>query len=177
MECSALWCEEKYCVMKTGIVRWVVPYAGPILLCLALGTLASWLQQGALETWYPYLRKSPLTPPGYEFPVAWTLLYVLIGLAFGAVWHAGAKGSGTRGRCLLVLWSVQCLLNFLWSVCFFFGRMPWTGFGVIVLLLVSVVAFLCLAWRHNRWAFGCFVPYLLWLAFAAYLNLYVCLYN
>ena len=98
--------------MKTGIVRWVVPYAGPILLCLALGALASWLQQGALETWYPYLRKSPLTPPGYVFPVAWTLLYVLIGLAFGAVWHAGAKGPGTRGRRLLVLWSVQCLLNF-----------------------------------------------------------------
>ena len=57
------------------------------------------------------------------------------------------------------------------------ARSPWAGMVVIVALLVAVVVFMVKSRRACRVAFGCFVPYLLWLAFAAYLNAYVCLYN
>ena len=91
----------------------------------------------------------------------------------GAAWHASAESR----RALLGWWGVQCVLNFLWSVCFFYARSPWAGMVVIVALLVAVVVFMVKSRRACRVAFGCFVPYLLWLAFAAYLNAYVCLYN
>ena len=110
---------------------------------------------------------------GVVFPVAWSALYVLIGIAFGAVWHVPAG----RRRALLGWWGVQCVLNFLWSVCFFYARSPWAGMVVIVALLVAVAVFMLKSRRASRVAFWCFVPYLLWLAFATYLNAYVCLYN
>ena len=151
----------------------VAPYALAVVLCLALGWVASMLQREALAEWYPSLAKSPLTPPGIVFPLAWSALYVLIGIAFGAAWHASAESRGA----LLGGWGVQCVLNFLWSVSFFYARSPWAGMVVIVALLVAVVVFMVKSRRACRVAFGCFVPYLLWLAFAAYLNAYVCLYN
>ncbi len=151
----------------------VAPYALAVVLCLALGWVASMLQREALAEWYPSLAKSPLTPPGIVFPLAWSALYVLIGIAFGAAWHASAESRGA----LLGWWGVQCVLNFLWSVSFFYARSPWAGMVVIVALLVAVVVFMVKSRRACRVAFGCFVPYLLWLAFAAYLNAYVCLYN
>ena len=82
-----------------------------------------------------------------------------------------------RRRALLGWWGVQCVLNFLWSVCFFYARSPWAGMVVIVALLVAVAVFMLKSRRASRVAFWCFVPYLLWLSFATYLNAYVCLYN
>lgn len=162
--------------MKTSFFYRLTPYVLAVVVCLALGGVASLLQKEALSEWYPLLVKSSLTPPGYVFPIVWGILYVLIGIAFGAVWHAGKKDNAQR-RTLLVLWIVQCVLNFLWSVCFFFGRSPWWGLLVIFLLLVAVVCFLFKSVRFSRLAFICFLPYVLWLVLATYLNVYICIYN
>lgn len=163
--------------MKIGSLFYrLMPYLLAIVFCLVLGGIASLLQKEALSEWYPFLVKSSLTPPGYVFPIVWGILYVLIGIAFGAVWHAGEKRS--MHRCiLLTLWSIQCALNFLWSVCFFYGRLPWMGLLVILLLLIVVVFFLFKSLRFSRLAFFCFLPYAIWLALATYLNIYICIYN
>lgn len=155
------------------LLKQIAPYALPIIGCLFSGWGGALLQQKALLEWYPSLSKSPLTPPSIVFPIAWSILYVLIGIAFGAVWNLGAK----RRKYLLIGWGVQFVLNFLWSVSFFYGRSPRAGMLVILALCISVISFTLKAYRDSRIAFWCFIPYLLWVAFATYLNLYICLYN
>ena len=79
-------------------------YAIPIALCFAIGLLGSLLQSSALVEWYPYLVKSPLTPPAIAFPIAWTALYVLVGASLGAMLVKGDVG-------LVKLWLLQLLIG------------------------------------------------------------------
>ena len=72
----------------------------PIILCLIVGFFGSLVQGDALENWYPYLVKSPVTPPNIVFPIAWTILYILMGLSMGILLNRGGRG-------LIPLWSAQ----------------------------------------------------------------------
>ena len=60
-------------------------YLVPVLFCFGIGAMAGWLQSEALVEWYPTLVKSPLTPPAVVFPVAWSILYLCMGISLGAV--------------------------------------------------------------------------------------------
>jgi tryptophan-rich sensory protein len=120
--------------------------------------------------WYPYLVKSPLTPPAIAFPIAWTALYILVGASLGAMLVKGYVG-------LVKLWLMQLLLNFLWSALFFGVRSPLLGLITILLLDIVVFAYIISAAGRRGLAMWLFVPYLLWLLFATYLNGYIYLMN
>ena len=92
-------------------------YLLPVLLCIAMGWIASLLQTSALIEWYPTLNHSPLSPPAYIFPIAWAILYVLMGLSIGSLISRGDMS-------LVKLWLFQLLVNFLWSITFFALRSP-----------------------------------------------------
>ena len=145
-------------------------YAIPIALCFAIGLLGSLLQSSALVEWYPYLVKSPLTPPAIAFPIAWTALYVLVGASLGAMLVKGDVR-------LVKLWLLQLLLNFLWSALFFGVRSPLLGLITILLLDIVVFAYIISAAGRRGLAMWLFVPYLLWLLFATYLNGYIYVMN
>ena len=145
-------------------------YFIPIILCFAVGLLGSYIQGSALEEWYPYLVKSPLTPPAIVFPIAWSILYILIGLSLGVMISRGDMG-------LVKLWILQLLLNFLWSVLFFGMRSPLLGFITILLLDIVVFAYIISTLGRRNLAMWLFLPYLLWLLFATYLNGYIYLNN
>lgn len=145
-------------------------YSIPIVLTFAVGALGSYIQGVALNEWYPTLVKSPATPPAIVFPIAWSVLYLLIGISAGVMI---AKGDMSVMR----LWLLQLLLNFLWSVCFFALRSPFLGLLVILALDVSVFAYIVYAAGRNVVAAWLFVPYLLWLVFATYLNGYIYINN
>ncbi len=151
-------------------MRKFLAYFIPILLAFAVGALGSYIQGDALKEWYPYLVKSPATPPAIVFPIAWSILYVLIGVSAGTML---AKGDMS----VLRLWLLQLLLNFLWSVCFFALRSPFMGLLVILALDVAVFAYIIYTAGRRSVAAWLFVPYMLWLIFATYLNGYIYINN
>lgn len=145
-------------------------YTIPILLCLAVGAISSYIQVPALRAWYPSLIKSPLTPPAIVFPIAWTVLYILMGLSIGKMVAAGDMS-------IVRLWIFQLLVNFLWSIAFFALRSPILGLVTILILDVLVFAYTIYAFSSDKVAGWLFVPYLVWLIFATYLTGYIYLNN
>lgn len=145
-------------------------YTIPVLLCLAVGAIGSYIQTPSITTWYPTLIKSPLTPPAIVFPIAWAILYILIGLSIGRLVAIGDLS-------VVRLWLLQLLVNFLWSIAFFSLRSPLLGLITILILVVLVFAYTLYAFSSDRIAGWLFVPYLLWLLFATYLTGYIYLNN
>ena len=139
------------------------------LLALGAGALSGYLSYPGLTAVYPYLEKSALTPPGYVFPVVWTVLYLLMGLSLALVVQRGGKGVGAA----VLFWVLQLALNFSWSLLFFsFGA--YFEALLCLSLLWLVLLLMILAFHTVRpLAAWLQVPYFLWVSFAGYLNLVV----
>lgn len=145
-------------------------YTIPAILCLAVGMIGSYVQGPALEQWYPTLVKSPLTPPSILFPIAWTILYILMGISISILIDRGDMS-------LVRLWLFQLIVNFLWSVAFFALHSPLAGLIVILVLDVLVFTYTIYAFGRSTAAGWLFVPYMAWLLFATYLTGYIYLNN
>lgn len=113
--------------------------------------------------WYAGLAKPWFTPPGILFPVAWTILYILIAVAG---WRVFTGGTG-RAK---ALWLVQIALNFSWSPTFFGANLIGWGLAIILALLVAILLFMAQTWRQDRTAALLFLPYAAWVGFASLLN-------
>ena len=114
--------------------------------------------------WYAALGKPAWTPPGWVFPIAWTVLYVMIALAGWYAWRAA--GAGTA----VTFWFAQLVLNALWSY-LMFGRHDITAALIdIGVLWLAIVVFIVVVRRQSAVAAWLFVPYLAWVTFAAALN-------
>ncbi|MFD2237159.1 TspO/MBR family protein [Aureimonas populi] len=113
--------------------------------------------------WYRSLRKPAFTPPDLAFPIAWTILYVLIGFAGWRVWRS-------RNRPALAAWAGQLALNFAWTPVFFVAHAILPALAVILTLLGTIFGFLATTASRDRAAFWSFVPYALWVAYATLLN-------
>lgn len=145
-----------------------------ILSCFAVGYIASLFQVNAIETWYPTLNKSSLTPPNWVFPIVWNILYLFMGLSIACI----VCRKNPKEVYLMKIFTVQILLNFLWSISFFYLQSPLLGLINIILLIVAILFYLVQTYRWaNKFSFSLFIPYLLWVLFAGYLNLYIVLYN
>lgn len=144
-----------------------------VIICFAVGLVASYFQNESLTVWYPMLQRSSITPPNIVFPIVWSILYLLMGISAGLV---SATTHVNRGFVLSVF-VVQLLLNFLWCITFFAMRNPLLGLINILLLDALVIIYIIISFRVNRWASVLFVPYILWLAIATYLNAYIYIYN
>lgn len=139
-----------------------------VLGTLAVGTLAGLISMGAMKH-YAEIDKPPLSPPAILFPIAWSILYVLMGVSEYLVWTNEEIGDGVR-RNATGLYIAQLAVNFFWPIIFFnaaayFGALIW-----IVLLDVLVVAMIVRFSRISPAAAWLNVPYLLWMLFATYLN-------
>ncbi|MDO5141439.1 MAG: TspO/MBR family protein [Eubacteriales bacterium] len=142
-------------------------WIGFLLLPLAVGGLAAWLTKDSMEQ-FAALAQPPLSPPGWAFPVAWTLLYLLMGLASWLVHKASAPQADKKRA--LALYGVQLAVNFCWPLLFFRAGAYGTAFWWLVLLLALVLATMVAFGRIDRRAAYLLVPYVLWLLFAGYLN-------
>ena len=146
-----------------------------ILLCEAVGLLAAWPTQAAVATWYPTLTRPSFTPPDWLFAPVWTVLYAMMGIAAVLVWWRRTEDATSQGA--LVLFGVQLVLNGAWSFAFFGARSPSLGLIVIAALWGA------LAWTTERFfrirpaAGWLLVPYLLWVTYAAALNLGIWMLN
>jgi translocator protein len=151
--------------LRMSFLRYALLSVPAILL---LGTVSGRISgSGYGNAWFDALEKPAIMPPGWAFGVAWTTLYVLLGLALALVLHArGARGRGLA----LALFLAQLLLNFAWSPIFFAYHEVGAAFWTIVSMIVLSVATAFLFWPIRRSAALLMLPYLAWLAFAALLT-------
>lgn len=137
-------------------------------ICLGAELLASVLTKPAIRVWYTNLDKPPWTPPNWVFGPVWTTLYVMMAVAAWLVW----RRSGFPAAALpLTLFALQLSLNVAWSALFFGLRMPDAAFVDIVLLWAAILTTLCAFRRSTPAAGWLLLPYLLWVTYAATLNL------
>jgi len=159
-------------VMNHGIARTPLVTAAAAVGFVAIALLAGWVGSLAttpnIPTWYASLAKPTFSPPNAAFPVVWTILYVLMGIAAWLVWRA--PGDHPHRRVALVAWFVQLGFNILWPFAFFAARSPLMGVFAILALLAAVVATILAFRRISGAAAWLLSPYLAWVAFATVLN-------
>lgn len=143
------------------------------LIPLAVGGLGVLLSGGIGN--YKIINQPPLSPPGWVFPVVWTVLYVLMGEAAYRVLTSGKDPAQVKKA--LTAYGVQLALNLLWPIVFFGGQRYLAAFFVIIALWVAILVTLRRFSQIDETAGDLLIPYLLWVTFAAYLNLGVFLLN
>lgn len=149
-------------------------YAVWILLAEGVGALSGWLTREGMKAYEQTVIQPPLSPPGWVFPIVWAVLYALMGIGAARVYLAPASNNRSRG---LLLFLVQLVFNFLWSIVFF--NLQAYGFALIWLLaLWGLILWMILAFRRvDKPAAWLQIPYLLWVTFAVYLTFGVWLLN
>lgn len=138
------------------------------------GVLSS-LFAGNISAVYQTLEKPPLSPPDWVFPVVWIILYALMGISAYLVYRSDSEP--VRVKSALRIYWLQLLINFSWSIVFFRFQAFWAAFVVLIILLILVITMLVKFAKIRPAAALVCVPYLLWLLFAAYLNVTTALLN
>lgn len=155
--------------MKINVKKLVFNLALP----LAVGGLSALVSGGMGD--YKVMNQPPLSPPGWLFPVVWSVLYLLMGYAAYRVRVSGADPEEIR-KAMRLYWA-QLALNFLWSPVFFGLRWYLVAFFVLVAMWVLIYLTMNRFAKLDKLAGDLLIPYLLWVTFAGYLNFGVFLLN
>ena len=145
-----------------------------ILFAEAVGALSGWLTKDGAEIYSQSIAQPPLSPPAIVFPIVWGILFALMGIGAAIIYLA--PPSSARSRSLLIF-LIQLFFNFFWSIIFF--NLQAFGFALIWLLILwAMIIWMIVSYsKVAPLAAWLQVPYLLWVTFAAYLNLGVWLLN
>lgn len=144
-----------------------------IVIPLAVGGVAALLTMNSMKT-FASLNQPLLSPPAWLFPVVWTILYTLMGIASYLV---ATSDKTYRARSALTFYGIQLAFNFLWSIVFFNLEAYWVAFVWLVLLWGLILITTVLFYRISKTAGYLLIPYLLWVTFAGYLNLTIAILN
>jgi len=132
-----------------------------------VGVLSAVVSGGNFKAFYSSLNQPPFASPAWLFPVAWGILYALMGISAFLI---DESGHDLKQKALVIYW-VQLFINFLWSPVFF-GLKSLTGAViVIVLLLLAVLVMILTFWKIRKSSAYLNIPYLLWVAYATYLTI------
>ena len=135
-----------------------------VILAAAIGSMAS--TSASTDSWYLLLNKSELNPPSYVFGIVWPILYILMMVS---AFLAHKK--------VFSIFIVQLFFNAAWSWLFFRFQMPLIALLDIYLLIAINIYILNLMYKENKLAFFLFIPYVVWISFASYLNLFIVINN
>ena len=152
----------------------VKPFIISIAIPLAVGGLSALISRGGMET-YDTVAKPPLSPPAWLFPVVWSILFILMGIASYLVYTSGEDEK--KVKCALTVYGIQLAVNFFWSPIFFNLQNYLFAFIWLILLWVLIVVNIVLFCRISETAGYLLVPYLLWVSFAGYLTYSVYVLN
>ncbi|SDT60385.1 TspO/MBR family protein [Bradyrhizobium canariense] len=153
----------------------IVRLALSLLLCLAVGVLGALVTMPEIPAWYAGIGKPSWTPPPPVFPIAWTMLYILMAISFWRLWNIEARSAA---RTKAMIWFlVQLALNALWPPVFFGWHSTSAALVVIIALLATIAATMIAAARVDRAAAWILAPYLLWVAYATTINIGVVAMN
>jgi translocator protein len=139
-----------------------------LLLCLGVGILESYVTRPEIPVWYAALAKPWWTPPPVVFPIAWTILYILMAVSLWRLWD---RAPPSAARASAITWFlIQLALNAAWSPVFFGWHGTRTALVIIIGLLIAIVMTMIAASRADKSAAWLLAPYLAWVGYATTLN-------
>lgn len=141
-----------------------------VLIPLAVGSIAALITRDGMRI-YQVMEMPFLAPPAWLFPIVWTLLYMLMGLS--SYWIMISDAEQKDKEKAILLYEYQLAVNFLWPSFFFSFQWYLFAFFWIILLWILVFLMIFSFWKIEKRAAFVNLPYLVWLSFAAYLNLAV----
>jgi len=153
----------------------VFPFIISLAITLAIGFVASLFTRPQIASWYVSLKKPSFNPPNWAFPVAWTILYILIAISAYLVWKR--RNRAVTYKTTAGIYFVQLLLNFSWSIIFFGMHQVFGALVIIGLLWISIIFNIRWFGKFSKAAAWLLVPYILWVSFAGLLNLNIYLLN
>ena len=145
-----------------------------IAIPLAVGGISALLTMGSMQ-YFDLLEKPPLSPPGWLFPIVWTALFVLMGIASYLIVESDGDTDEKVGA--LKFYFIQLIFNLLWSVFFFNFEKYSFAFVWLLTLLFLIILTTVRFFRIDKRAALLMIPYILWGVFAAYLNLGIAVLN
>ena len=164
--------ESKYTITSmNNVSKLIISLALPFIA----SSIGSAFTMPEISTWYATLNKPFFNPPNWLFGPVWGSLFLLMGISLYMVWSK--EENNLRARSAYIVFGLQLLLNTFWSIVFFGWHSPLLGFGIIILLWLAVWKTIRSFYRLNKTAGLIQVPYLLWLSFAAILNLAIVMLN
>ena len=170
--------QSKSTKLSTWDKIWRITLA--IAVPLGGGFIISLFTRDAMTKFGTY-NQPPLSPPAILFPIAWTILYVLMGLASYFIWKKGydsrKKSDKTLSRTALIIYAIQLVFNFAWTPFFFVLDLFWFAFVWLLVMWALVLTLVIISYKISKPAFWMLLPYLLWCTFAAYLNVGIAILN
>ena len=140
------------------------------ILPLIIGGFVGILTSGYMN--YNDLIKPTLSPPGIVFPIAWTIIYLLIGISYTLLKEKGELPKETKQ-----LYYTQLIFNYLWTFIFFVFKLRLLSVLWIIILDVLVIIMTYQFYKQNKLSGILLIPYILWLIFATYLNISIYFLN
>lgn len=151
--------------LRLAFLRWAIVTV-PFVVILG-ATSGRLFETGDANCWYRALAKPAETPPDWAFPVAWTTIYILMGLALAMI--INARGSSLRGPAI-ALFAAQLIVNLAWAPLFFGAHQVFWAVVAIAAMLALAIATTFVFGRIRKAAAWLMVPYLVWISFAGVLT-------
>ena len=149
-----------------------------ILLPLVGGSIITLFTINAQET-FGNFNQPPLAPPAWLFPVAWTILYILMGVACYLIYRLEPKTKDEQKlqKTELIIYFLQLFFNFMWTLIFFALGARWFALGWLIAMWLMILTLILMCGKNCKAAAWCLVPYILWCTFATYLNVMIAVLN
>ena len=148
-------------------VKLIIALAIPLIV----GAIAGFFTSTSVNGWFTTIHKPSFNPPDWIFAPVWTTLYILMGIAFYLVWKSNTEHKVKKVA--IIFYSIQLVLNFLWSFIFFGYHQPGWALADIILLLAMILLTTLWFERISVAAAWLMVPYICWVSFATVLNYYI----
>ncbi len=145
-----------------------------IAIPLGIGGLSAFLTADSMRL-FESINKPPLSPPAVLFPIVWTILYILMGIASYLVLRSNGKNKQVGSA--LKAYGLQLIFNFFWSLIFFNAKAYLFAFIWLVIMWVLIVVTIIRFYRISKAAAILMIPLLIWTSFAGYLNLAIYFLN
>ena len=143
-----------------------------IAISVGVGALSGFLTRNSMSL-FQQLIKPPLSPPGWIFPIVWTILFTLMGISACIIYQSDSKEKEEALR----IYALQLMVNFFWSLVFFNWQAYLLAFIILIILWLLIFLMIRKFSEINPCAGKLQIPYLLWVTFAGYLNLGIYLLN
>jgi tryptophan-rich sensory protein len=151
---------------RNKVITWVIFY-----LCVTVASSAGFVfPLGDANPWYATLTEPSFAPPNWLFGPVWTTLYLLIATSAYRIVMTTEHSFNKLLPLAVALWSLQLALNVIWTPIFSGAQNLEVAFYYIIALWASILAYILVAWRVERWAAIMMIPYLCWVSFASVLN-------
>ena len=148
----------------------IIPYIFYLFFPLLVGGIVAFFIKNSID--YTSLVRPPLAPPKVLFPIAWTILYLFMGISY-FLYKKDFKENG----CIDVLYYIQLFVNALWSIIFFLWKARFIA--ILWILLLDVLVVLLIYYFSHKKKISAFfnIPYLIWILFATYLTIGIYILN